>query len=79
MIFIFILVHLLSNNSSAAPVPHPLDARTSTDTCDDINKCRKLFDVVWGCLATISPAPGCQCIRILARQSRGALRSFGEG
>jgi hypothetical protein len=53
MIFILILVHLLSNNSSAVPVPHPLDARTSTDTCDDINKCRKLFDVVWGCLATI--------------------------
>ncbi|KAJ7331309.1 hypothetical protein DFH08DRAFT_966333 [Mycena albidolilacea] len=53
MIFILILVYLLSNNSSAGPVPHPLDARTSTDTCDDINKCRKLFDVVWGCLATI--------------------------
>ncbi|KAJ7736662.1 hypothetical protein B0H16DRAFT_1425608 [Mycena metata] len=24
-----------------------------TDSCDDINNCRKLFDIVWGCLATI--------------------------
>ncbi|KAF8217361.1 hypothetical protein K438DRAFT_1954222 [Mycena galopus ATCC 62051] len=53
MLFILIFVHLLSQRSSAAPLSHPLDARTSTDSCDDINNCRKLFDIVWGCLATI--------------------------
>jgi hypothetical protein len=34
-------------------VEHTLNARTSSDSCDDINNCRKLFDIVWGCLATI--------------------------
>ncbi|KAF8193841.1 hypothetical protein K438DRAFT_1934657 [Mycena galopus ATCC 62051] len=53
MLLLLILVHLISKNSSAAPPPHPLDARSSTDSCDDINNCRQLFDIVWGCLATI--------------------------
>ncbi|KAJ6573063.1 hypothetical protein DFH09DRAFT_916258 [Mycena vulgaris] len=30
-----------------------LDPRASVDSCDDINNCRRLFDIVWGCLATI--------------------------
>ncbi|KAJ7843460.1 hypothetical protein B0H13DRAFT_2286565 [Mycena leptocephala] len=50
MLLLLILVHLLSRN---APVPHTLDIRTSSDSCDDINNCRKLFDIIWGCLATI--------------------------
>ncbi|KAJ7769056.1 hypothetical protein B0H14DRAFT_2259724, partial [Mycena olivaceomarginata] len=29
------------------------EPRALTDACDDINNCRKLFDIVWGCLATI--------------------------
>ncbi|KAF7356053.1 hypothetical protein MVEN_00935100 [Mycena venus] len=37
----------------SAPVALPLVPRSSTDTCDDINNYRKLFDIVWGCLATI--------------------------
>ncbi|KAJ7811848.1 hypothetical protein B0H13DRAFT_2472195 [Mycena leptocephala] len=48
-----ILVHLLSRNGSAAPVPHTLNNRSWPDSCDDINNCRKLFDIIWGCLATI--------------------------
>ncbi|KAF8193842.1 hypothetical protein K438DRAFT_1719845 [Mycena galopus ATCC 62051] len=52
MLVFLIFLYLLSQ-SSAAPLPHPPDARTSTDSCDDINNCRKLFDIVWGCLATI--------------------------
>ncbi|KAJ7820693.1 hypothetical protein B0H13DRAFT_1660781, partial [Mycena leptocephala] len=52
MLLLLILVHLLSRNGNAAPVPHTLDIRTS-DSCDDINNCRKLFDIIWGCLATI--------------------------
>ncbi|KAJ6481028.1 hypothetical protein C8R45DRAFT_1215885 [Mycena sanguinolenta] len=51
MLLILIAIHLLSRNNSASP--HPLDSRTTTDSCDDINSCRTLFSIVWGCLATI--------------------------
>ncbi|KAJ7811854.1 hypothetical protein B0H13DRAFT_2383641 [Mycena leptocephala] len=53
MLLLLILVHLLSRNGSAAPVPHTLNDRSSPDSCDNINNCRKLFDIIWGCLATI--------------------------
>ncbi|KAJ7865613.1 hypothetical protein B0H14DRAFT_2347869 [Mycena olivaceomarginata] len=53
MLLLLILVHLLTKNGSPVLVPHPLDTRSSADSCDDINNCRKLFDIVWGCLATI--------------------------
>ncbi|KAJ6533598.1 hypothetical protein B0H19DRAFT_965108 [Mycena capillaripes] len=35
---------------------HHLDSRATAESCDDINSCRKLFDIVWGCLATIFAA-----------------------
>ncbi|KAJ7303473.1 hypothetical protein DFH08DRAFT_722187, partial [Mycena albidolilacea] len=51
LLFLFI-IHALSTNGR--PVPgHHFDPRASADSCDDINNCRKLFDIVWGCLATI--------------------------
>ncbi|KAJ7831567.1 hypothetical protein B0H13DRAFT_2679313 [Mycena leptocephala] len=53
MLLLLLLVHFLSRNGSAAPVPHTLNDRSSPDSCDDINNCRKLFDIIWGCLATI--------------------------
>jgi hypothetical protein len=55
MLLLLILVHLLSRNGSAVPVPHTLNDRSAPDSqsCDDINNCRKLFDIIWGCLATI--------------------------
>ncbi|KAF7369922.1 hypothetical protein MSAN_00621700 [Mycena sanguinolenta] len=53
MLLILIAVHLLSQDGIAAPLPHPPDARATTDSCNDINNCRTLFSVVWGCLATI--------------------------
>ncbi|KAJ7910785.1 hypothetical protein B0H13DRAFT_1876383 [Mycena leptocephala] len=53
MLLLLIFVHLLSRNGSAAPLPHSLNDRSAADSCDDINNCRKLFDIVWGCLATI--------------------------
>ncbi|KAF7336766.1 hypothetical protein MVEN_02111800 [Mycena venus] len=52
MLLLLLLVHLLSKNDGAALVLKPLEPRTPNDTCDDINNCRKLFDVIWGCLAT---------------------------
>ncbi|KAJ7257611.1 hypothetical protein C8J57DRAFT_1472584 [Mycena rebaudengoi] len=47
MISLLLLVHTL--------VRHNLDPRATafTDSCDDINNCRKLFDIIWGCLITI--------------------------
>ncbi|KAJ6494198.1 hypothetical protein C8R45DRAFT_174017 [Mycena sanguinolenta] len=53
MLLIILAVHLLSQDSSAAPLLHPPNARTTTDSCNDINNCRTLFSVAWGCLATI--------------------------
>ncbi|KAJ6449594.1 hypothetical protein C8R45DRAFT_1224398 [Mycena sanguinolenta] len=52
MLLILLAIHLLSKDGRAAPLPHPPDTRTTTDSCD-INSCRTLFDIVWGCLATI--------------------------
>ncbi|KAF7348947.1 hypothetical protein MVEN_01415300 [Mycena venus] len=54
MLLLLLLAHLLTKNSSVAPVAPPAIApRSLAGTCDDINKCRKLFDIVWGCLATM--------------------------
>ncbi|KAJ7910778.1 hypothetical protein B0H13DRAFT_2485055 [Mycena leptocephala] len=53
MLLLLIFVHLLSRDGSTAPVPHSLNDRSAPDSCDDINNCRKSFDIVWGCLATI--------------------------
>ncbi|KAJ7874549.1 hypothetical protein B0H14DRAFT_3859811 [Mycena olivaceomarginata] len=53
MLFLLFLLHLVTKNGSATLVALPLAPRTSTDICDDINNCRKLFDIVWGCLVTI--------------------------
>ncbi|KAF7369906.1 hypothetical protein MSAN_00620100 [Mycena sanguinolenta] len=53
MLLILIAVHLLSRDSIAAPLPRPPDARATTNSCKDIDNCRTLFSVVWGCLATI--------------------------
>ncbi|KAF7369916.1 hypothetical protein MSAN_00621100 [Mycena sanguinolenta] len=53
MLLILIAVHLLSQASIAAPLPHPPDARATSDSCKDIDNCRTLFSIVWGCLATI--------------------------
>ncbi|KAF8198826.1 hypothetical protein K438DRAFT_1584041, partial [Mycena galopus ATCC 62051] len=45
MLFILLLSRVLLNRTS-----------TSAATCDDINKCRKLFDIVLDCLKTIFAA-----------------------
>ncbi|KAJ7275497.1 hypothetical protein B0H12DRAFT_1087541 [Mycena haematopus] len=50
---LLILVYLFFKDGGSVPVSHPLNPRTSVDSCHDINHCRKLFDIIWGCLATI--------------------------
>ncbi|KAJ7217601.1 hypothetical protein C8J57DRAFT_1732308 [Mycena rebaudengoi] len=48
MISLLLLVHTLSG--------HNLSPRATlfTDSCDDINNCRKLLDIVWGCLGPLA-------------------------
>ncbi|KAJ6533588.1 hypothetical protein B0H19DRAFT_1272237 [Mycena capillaripes] len=55
MLFLLLLVHTLSASGRPIPSHHP-DSRATAESCDDINNCRKLFDIVWGCLATIFAA-----------------------
>ncbi|KAJ7700415.1 hypothetical protein B0H17DRAFT_925594, partial [Mycena rosella] len=50
MLLLFVFVHFFSKQPTTA---QSLDARRPADSCDDINNCRKLFDIVWGCLTTI--------------------------
>ncbi|KAJ6509807.1 hypothetical protein DFH09DRAFT_1374632 [Mycena vulgaris] len=49
MLFL-ILIYTLSQRSTTAQTLNP---RVSVDSCDDINNCRRLFDIIWGCLTTI--------------------------
>ncbi|KAJ7364214.1 hypothetical protein DFH08DRAFT_1016290 [Mycena albidolilacea] len=54
MLLLYLFMHLLqSKTGSAAPVSNSPEPRALTDACDDINHCRKLFHIVWGCVATI--------------------------
>ncbi|KAJ6573016.1 hypothetical protein DFH09DRAFT_1459306 [Mycena vulgaris] len=50
MLLVLSLVYMLSQRSTPAQT---LDPRASVDSCDDINNCRRLFDIIWGCLTTI--------------------------
>ncbi|KAF7369970.1 hypothetical protein MSAN_00626900 [Mycena sanguinolenta] len=51
MLLILIAIHLLSQDSRAAPLSHFPDARATTDSSNDNS--RTLFSIVWGSLATI--------------------------
>ncbi|KAJ7199244.1 hypothetical protein GGX14DRAFT_545128 [Mycena pura] len=54
MLILLLLVHLLSSKADASRgLPPVLKAPDDPDSCDDINNCRRLFDIVWGCLTTI--------------------------
>ncbi|KAJ7704522.1 hypothetical protein B0H17DRAFT_921180, partial [Mycena rosella] len=52
MLVLLFLTHLVSQRSTASPA-YTLDSRAPSDSCNDINNCRRLFDIVWGCLTTI--------------------------
>ncbi|KAJ7787244.1 hypothetical protein B0H14DRAFT_2399746 [Mycena olivaceomarginata] len=53
MLFLLLLVHTLSTSGRPVPAQHLVSRALSTGSCDDINNCRRLVDIVWGCLATI--------------------------
>ncbi|KAJ7151302.1 hypothetical protein C8R43DRAFT_1190704 [Mycena crocata] len=48
MLLLLFLIHTFFTNGRPQ-----LDSRALTQSCDNINECRKLFDIVWGCLVTI--------------------------
>ncbi|PVG00178.1 hypothetical protein CPB86DRAFT_229568 [Serendipita vermifera] len=54
MLFLLAIYHLASTNALpfADVSPETLSPR-ATQTCDDINDCRKLIDIIWSCLTTI--------------------------
>ncbi|KAJ7151313.1 hypothetical protein C8R43DRAFT_886755 [Mycena crocata] len=52
MIILLFLAHVLYTNGRPISGPQ-LDSRALSQSCDDINNCRKLFDIIWGCLVTI--------------------------
>ncbi|KAJ7187256.1 hypothetical protein C8R46DRAFT_1207215 [Mycena filopes] len=45
------------------------------DSCDDINNCRRLFDIVWGCLATVFSAVWVSVHPNLPAPHRGPLKA----
>ncbi|KAF7369983.1 hypothetical protein MSAN_00628200 [Mycena sanguinolenta] len=84
MLLILIAVHLLSQDSIAAPLPRPLNVRPPTDSCNDINNCRTLSSIIWGCLATIFactwvsvhpnvPPPNQNCLQLYWRRLKMML------
>ncbi|KAJ7151288.1 hypothetical protein C8R43DRAFT_886723 [Mycena crocata] len=52
MIILLFLVHTLYHNGRPIYESH-LDPRAPTESCNNVNECRKLFNIIWGCLATI--------------------------
>ncbi|KAJ7130464.1 hypothetical protein C8R44DRAFT_665575, partial [Mycena epipterygia] len=51
MLLLLFAVYILSKSSLSQG--HTLESRVPVDSCDDINSCRRFFDIIWGCLTTI--------------------------
>ncbi|KAJ7151317.1 hypothetical protein C8R43DRAFT_886872 [Mycena crocata] len=52
MLLLLFLVHAFYTNGRPISGPH-LESRAPAESCDDINDCRKLFDIFWSCLVTV--------------------------
>ncbi|KAJ7058062.1 hypothetical protein C8F01DRAFT_1149362 [Mycena amicta] len=69
-----------AKSDSHAPPQVPVPSRNpASEICDDIHNCRTLFDIIWGCLATIFastwvsmhaniPPPGLSSVALLRRK-----------
>ncbi|KAJ7059208.1 hypothetical protein C8F01DRAFT_1232268 [Mycena amicta] len=55
MLLLFALTSFLATNPSSLVDATSFGTRASpdSDVCDNINNCRRLFDIVWGCLTTV--------------------------
>ncbi|KAJ7062877.1 hypothetical protein C8F01DRAFT_985806 [Mycena amicta] len=53
MLLLLAIASLLVTNHSAATPLVPRASPSDSVICDNINHCRRLYDIVWGCLATI--------------------------
>ncbi|KAJ7450759.1 hypothetical protein FB451DRAFT_1566418 [Mycena latifolia] len=83
MLLLFLVFGVLSENRNAAQ-GYKVDSRASVDSCDDINSCRRMFDIILGCLSTIFactwvsvhpnlPPPGQSWLALLLRRLRMML------
>ncbi|KAJ7450774.1 hypothetical protein FB451DRAFT_1285094 [Mycena latifolia] len=83
MLLLFLVVCVLSKDWNAAQ-GYKADSRAVADSCDDINSCRRMFDIVLGCLSTIFactwvsvhpnlPSPGQSWMALLWRRLRMML------
>ncbi|PVF91974.1 hypothetical protein CPB86DRAFT_845393 [Serendipita vermifera] len=54
MLVLLVLYHLAFTNALPfADLSSEILSPRATQTCDDINECRKLIDIIWSCLTTI--------------------------
>ncbi|KAJ7059212.1 hypothetical protein C8F01DRAFT_1254896 [Mycena amicta] len=56
MMFLFLTLAFLITPHHSSSVTSSFNTRASpddSDVCDNINNCRRLFDIIWGCLGTI--------------------------
>ncbi|KAJ7119939.1 hypothetical protein C8R43DRAFT_900818 [Mycena crocata] len=51
MLLLLFLIHTVY--TTGRPVTGNVISRAPAASFDDINDCRRLFDIIWGCLATI--------------------------
>ncbi|KAJ6449561.1 hypothetical protein C8R45DRAFT_1130684 [Mycena sanguinolenta] len=84
MLLILVAVHLLSQDSIAAPLSHPPNTRATTDSCNDTNDCRTLFSVVWGLhmgfgAPECAPAQSERSSAFLAKAENDAHRNYRPG
>ncbi|KAJ7079032.1 hypothetical protein C8R44DRAFT_654248, partial [Mycena epipterygia] len=55
---------------------HTLESRAPVDSCDDINNCRRLFDIIWGCVTTIFACTWVSVHPNVPPPNQGRLRLF---
>jgi hypothetical protein len=53
MLLLLLLAHTLSSVNQNSVQGRALESRAPADSCDDTNNCRRLFDIIWGCLTTL--------------------------
>jgi hypothetical protein len=53
MLLLLLLAHTLSSMNQNSVQGRALESRAPADSCEDTNNCRRLFDIIWGCLTTL--------------------------
>ncbi|KAJ7105964.1 hypothetical protein C8R44DRAFT_886405 [Mycena epipterygia] len=77
MLLLLLLLHMSSKNPSLTQ-GHTLESRVPINSCDDINSCRRLFDIIWGCVTTIFACTWVSVHPNLPPPNQGQLRRFWQ-